>query len=141
MSEKRTKADKAQRQTDRLENKESRRPAQNRQKRNRPGRTSARLLWVVAVLRRDHAFVGRFSSSAIHSNSSLTTGLSGKALAVSMAFASSGVSLVKCGALYFFLRPDSESGVDVLGSDGSFRMALWSVLNNYSLWTAREPRL
>ncbi len=110
-------------------------------KRNRPARTSARLLWVVAVLRRDHAFVGRFSSSAIHSNSSLTTGLSGKAVAVSMAFASSGVSLVKCGALYFFLRPDSESGVDVLGSDGSFRMALWSVLNNYSLWTAREPRL
>jgi len=32
MSEKRTKADKAQRQTDRLENKESRRPAQNRKK-------------------------------------------------------------------------------------------------------------
>jgi len=32
MSEKRTKADKAQRQADRLENKESRRPAQTRKK-------------------------------------------------------------------------------------------------------------
>src|SRR5881275_3086758 len=74
-------------------------------------------------------------------DSSLTSGLSGKPLAVSTAFASSGVSLVKCGALYFFFRPDSESGIDLLGSDGSFRMALCSVLNNYSLWTAREPRL
>jgi len=36
MSEKRTKADKAQRQTDRLENKESRRPAQNRKKETDP---------------------------------------------------------------------------------------------------------
>ncbi len=134
MSEKRTKADKAQRQTDQLEKKASRRPAQTR-------RTSAAPLWVLAVLKRDHVFVGRFSSSAIHSNSSLTSGLSGKPLAVSTAFASSGVSLVKCGALYFFFRPDSESGIDLLGSDGSFRMALCSVLNNYSLWTAREPRL
>jgi len=37
---------------------------------------------------------------------------------------------VKCGALYFFFRPDSESGVDLLGSAGSFRMGLWSVPNN-----------
>src|SRR5439155_26275232 len=88
-----------------------------------PRRTSAAPLWVLAVLKRDHVFVGRFSSTAIHSNSSLTSGLSGKPLAVSTAFTSSGVSLVKCGALYFFLRPDSESGIDLLGSDGSFRMA------------------
>src|SRR6266566_802707 len=111
-------------------------------KRNRPAKDFSRAaLGPLAVLKRDHVFVGRFSSSAIHSNSSLTSGLSGKPLAVSTAFASSGVSLVKCGALYFFFRPDSESGVDLLGSDGSFRMALCSVLNNYSLWTAREPRL
>jgi hypothetical protein len=63
----------------------------------------------------NHFFAGRFSSSATHSNSCLT-GLSGKPLAVSVAFASSGVSPVNCGAMYFFFRPNSESGVDRLGS-------------------------
>jgi hypothetical protein len=41
----------------------------------------------------NHFLLGRFSSSATQSNSCLTTGLSGKPLAVSIAFASSGVSL------------------------------------------------
>jgi len=77
-----------------------------------------------------HFLPGRFSSSATHSNSCLTTGLSGKPLAVSMAFASSGVSLANCGAVYFFFRPDSESGVDLLGSAASFRMAFALFLNN-----------
>jgi len=47
-----------------------------------------------------------------------------------MAFASSGVSLANCGAVYFFFRPDSESGVDLLGSAASFRMAFALFLNN-----------
>jgi len=47
-----------------------------------------------------------------------------------MAFASSGVSLANCGALYFFFRPDSESGVELLGSAGSLRMSFCSVLND-----------
>jgi hypothetical protein len=46
-----------------------------------------------------HFLAGRFSSSAIHSKSCLTTGLSSRPLAFSMAFASSVDSLANCGAL------------------------------------------
>ena len=48
----------------------------------------------------------------------LTTGQSGKPLAVSMPLASSVDSLANCGALYFFFRPNSEFRVDLLGSHG-----------------------
>jgi len=47
-----------------------------------------------------------------------------------MAFASSVDSPANCGALYFFFRPDLESGVDALRPTGSFRMGLCSVPNN-----------
>ncbi len=36
-------------------------------------------------------------------------------LALSITFASSGVSLANCGLVYFFFRPNFESGVGLLG--------------------------
>ena len=78
----------------------------------------------------NHFFAGRFSSSATQSNSSLTTGLSGTPLSVDMAFAFSGDSLANCGARYFLFRPDSESGLGLLGPTTSLCIFRFSVPNS-----------
>src|SRR6266487_4436417 len=96
MSEKRTKADKAQRQADQLEKKASRRPAQT-QKETDPRRTSAKPLRPNKA-----AFLGgiTFSSSAVHSKSCLATGLSGRPPSPKMTWSRSCKDSIRSAALH-----------------------------------------